>query len=524
MATYELRNDESNSKPKFYNKYWFENIFFTIENGDPTLNDKLSKLISTLIKSLVFVANPVIVFDNDTNYLDSYFPHPISPWNFTLYLKPVKYVENDKEKIKWMPSQNPYPIYDASLLDTLPKEIWTGAYGSVVRIPIIEQKDPVLSKNISQQGFFIGSFNIGEAITPSSLLTIESKTQMPIIRDDIIGKYLNDLTKIPDGVYYEVHLVNELQKSLYKYGLTLEQVVADKNKLMNRILFIDLEKVKALSNDCIEILTSNGKIDTSLQPNILVRSYEHTYVIVCYKPKIGQNGKVVNASLDSSEIFVGKIRVKLPKDRTEMHVILIFGTAIYFMTFRVFKSLPFIAFPYLYKVKETNDPSITNDYNIITVNGYTNLITQVNKLVDKIISFTWEGTQNEFTQILDYILPWRIVKCGGEYYVIIQTNISIEGDLVKVSCQADNRYKFFKDWDKIVTDIAPDLCKFEIYPRLPNTHHPPSKIFAFSDRREQIVSYLTKLLKYTYSEQNIDIEEYIKDISKDYKLPFSVSF
>jgi len=234
-------------------------------------------------------------------------------------------------------------------------------------------------------------------------------------------------------------------------------------------------------------------------------------VIVCYKPKKDQNGKVINASLDSSEIFVGKIRVKLPKDRTEMHVILIFGTAIYFMTFRVFKSPPFITFPYLYKVEETNDPSITNDYNIITVNGYTNLITQVNKLVDKVISFTWEGTQNEFIQMIDYILPWRIVKCDNEYYVITQTNITIEGDLVKVSCQADNRCRFFKDWNKIVTDIAPNLCKFELYPRLPNTHYPPSKIFAFSDRREQVVSYLEELLRYTYGEKNVNIENHIED-------------
>ena len=58
--------------------------------------------------------------------------------------------------------------------------------------------------------------------------------------------------------------------------------------------------------------------------------------------------------------------------------------------------------------------------------------------------------------------------------------------------------KFYKKWNQIVTDIEPSICKFEVYPRIPNNHYPPSKIYAFSDRIEKVKQYLQKVFEYTY--------------------------
>lgn len=488
------------------NNYWFEYVTFNISSSSEE-NTKFNKLIRTFLRSLIFVANPIITFDSNQIYTDSYIPYPVSPFNYTVYLRPIKVehpIDPDYE-IKWIPTQQQYVLYDISLINTLPDVVWTGAYGSVVRVPTIQQNDPFLNKQIVQQGFFVNNINLGNNITPFSLLSVETKTNMPILADDVIRQYLQDISNMPESIKYKVYMMPQFEKSLHQYGITLEQALTNATTKFDKILDIDLSNLISSNDVDIHIYNSDGSLYLILSADGL-KINDSTYVIVCYN----LSSEKINLSTD--EIYLREIHITPPKDRCEANIILLFGNAIYFITLRIFKSPPFLVFPYIYKVGEFDrNNKLTTDYSIVSVPGYTNLINHVKNMIDKSITVTWEGKQDEFVEIFDKLLPWRVVKCGDEYYVVNNLSIEVVGDYIRVVCQLDNRIRFFEKWNKIVTDISPELCKFEIYPRIPNNHHPIPRIYAFSNRIEKLKEYLTNLLKYTYIDDvdDINIDDYI---------------
>jgi hypothetical protein len=479
----EDKDDDGNPIQKY--QYWYDNVNFTLDQSttDDTLYDRTTDLIQMFLKGLIFTANPIITFDSTNDWLDSYFPYGISPWNFQVYLKPTN-------TGKWIPSPEPYPIYDINLISTLPPTVWTGAYGTVARINILQQSDEMIQKDIAQQGFYVNGFNVGATITPFSLLTIEQQTQMPIMAESTVKSYLNDLSQIPDDIMYKVYLISGIQKQLYQYGITLEDVVdksESKDIVPSQILTIDC------SGGSINVTLDGGDIQYNVQSiNSVVD------VINCYNTTNDKNGNVTEISL-LSDFKISCVQIKPPKIRSEKVLILVMGTAIYVISLRVFQSPPFITLPYIYKIGEEFDQAITTDYNTIAVDGYTSLLTHVKQFIDKSIEFSWTGKQNDVLTWLPKLLPYRIVQFKDEKYVIINTTVSVDGDYITIKCTADNRIKFYEKWNMIVTDIEPSVCKFELYPRLPNNHYPTSKIYAFSDRVAKLKEYLQKVFEYTYT-------------------------
>jgi len=515
--------------------FWYDSLFIDVGNAE--LNKKFNMLVRTFLKSLVFTANPIIALDTKEDYLDSYFPYPISPWNFTVYLQPVVSTEKVTDLdgtehvvdiVRWIPTKNPYPVYDVNLLYTslqktnnyvyhvrrLPDYIWTGAYMSVVRIPTIQKSDSTLNKDIVQQGFNVGGVLVGNTVTPFSLLITENQTQMPILNEKIIKEYLSDISKVPDSIFYEVRMLTGLEKQMHQYGITLQDVLAQFNKSMfDKTLHFDLKLlIEGTSttnsdspilyvtdpthpdkNQCIKL---NYKV---LKPN------NSLYVIVCYDVTKNENNEIKSVKLNTDEIHFSRILITVPSMRIEKNIILVFGTAIYFITARVFGSPPYLAVPYIFDLEAEYKQSLTNEYTVLTVDGYTNVLTNVKQFVDKSIEFTFEGKQEDLCkkvskhyELIDLLLPYRIVKFKNEFYVISDTTIEIEGDFVRVTCRADNRIRFYQKWDEIAADVSPELCDIEIYPRIPNRHAPISKIYAFSNRISAVKNYLLKVIQYSY--------------------------
>jgi len=150
--------------------------------------------------------------------------------------------------------------------------------------------------------------------------------------------------------------------------------------------------------------------------------------------------------------------------------------------------------PYVYKFDETYPHTLSSDYDIISVDNYSNLLSRIKGLVDRSVVFEWEGHVNEFPGLI----PYRFVDVGGRY-VISNVNVTIDGDYAKATVTADNRHVLYKRWSKITTDITPQRCSVEIYPRIPNVHAPCAKIYAYSDRGKKIDTYLKKVFNYTYT-------------------------
>ena len=454
-------------------KYWYETMQYQ-PSGDSYSSEsvqQMNELAQLYLKSLIFTSHPIITFDAEKDYLDSYFPYPISPWNFQVYFKP----DNSG---RWIPTGTPYAIYDLNLIRNLTGNVWTGAYCSVTRIPTVQRSDEVLNKDIAQQGFYVKGFNVGSTINPFSLITVESQTQMPVIAEDVVSAYARGY-QMPSGVVYRAYLINGLQKQLYQYGLTLEQVTDNEDLLPTKIVEINTEH-DSVTTDADFAITEFG-------------SYGPVKVFVCYREYESRSGKKFVSLAD--DVNIGLIKVVPTSKRTEKYYIIVFSTAIYFITFRSFASKMYLCMPYVYKFDEVYPHTLTSDYDIITVDNYSNLLSRVKGLVDRSVVFEWEGHVDEFPELI----PYRFVDIYGGRYVISNVNITLDGDYAKAVVTADNRHVLYQRWSKITSDIVPQRCSVEIYPRIPNRHFPPSRIYAYSDREHKVREYLRKVFKYTYT-------------------------
>jgi len=224
------------------------------------------------------------------------------------------------------------------------------------------------------------------------------------------------------------------------------------------------------------------------------QSYGPVTVIICKSENKSPNGRTYVQLAD--ELNIGLISIKPPQntERMEKYIILLFSTAIYFITYRVFASKMYVCAPYVYKFDELWNQTLTTDYDIISVNNYSNLISRVGRLVDRSIAFEWEGRIDECPRLL----PYMFLDVGGQY-VISNITFTIDGEYVKISGTADNRHILYQRWSKITSDVVPQKCGIEIYPRIPNRHYPTSKIYAYSDRDIKVYEYLKKVFDYTYT-------------------------